>query len=126
MENAGFEAIFANDIESAACETLRANRELRRIPASEIEAWFGHTVIDRRRYGNAGADTKQAHSRWLRAALKTDEHYLTDAGISEEGVREPTCEEILRVTGKKMDEVDLVSGGLLPTIQPGEKSGGLY
>lgn len=121
LEDAGFETIFANEIEPAACETLRANRVLRRTPVAEFPAWFRDSVLSQRCYKGIDEDAKFDLSRRLRGALETDEHYLTDAVISEKDIRELSCDEILNSTGKKVGDIDLVAGG--PPCQPFSRAG---
>ena len=50
IEQAGFETVFANEIEPYACESLRANRVLRSLPAGKFDEWFNAQITEQRCY----------------------------------------------------------------------------
>lgn len=121
LENAGFETIFANEIEPAACETLRANRVLRQTKRADFGEWFENCVLSQRCYSRTSRDeARHLHSRLLEA-VDCSEHYLTDAVISEKDIRFLSADEILSSTGREKEQIDLVAGG--PPCQPFSRAG---
>ncbi|HMT44745.1 MAG TPA: DNA cytosine methyltransferase [Chakrabartia sp.] len=121
LEDAGFSTIFASDIESHVCETLRQNKKLADLNASEFDVWFENFVAEQRCYRNAKAsDLTQLKMRlWAESARR--HQYLKAAVIHESDVRELTAQHVLDVTGFGPDEIDLIAGG--PPCQPFSRAG---
>ncbi len=121
LEQAGFETIFANEIEPYACETLRANRVLRSLEPSQFESWFQAQVASQRCYRNATLRELAFLQRRLAQSLVEPDHYLVRAHIEERDVRTLDAAAILETTGKKRGEIDLLAGG--PPCQPFSRAG---
>lgn len=121
LEQAGFETIFANEIEPYACESLRANRVLRSVSPAEFEGWFQQQVTEQRCYRSTPSLELSQLKRRLKAAVRDPVRYLERAHIEERDVRELPSSLILEATGKGVGEIDLIAGG--PPCQPFSRSG---
>ncbi len=120
LEQAGFETVFATDIEPHACETLRANRVLRGLEPDAFEQWYNAQVTGQRCY----RQMKLAESVRLRRRLLPavgDAPYLNAAHIVEADIRGLSADDVLEATGKRPGEIDLVAGG--PPCQPFSRAG---
>jgi DNA (cytosine-5)-methyltransferase 1 len=121
LEDAGFETILANEINAAACETLRLNRTLRRATSEGFERWFKEHVQSQRCYQRIGSTDQVRLRKRLLGALASNEHYLSEAAIVEGDIRDLSVADILTATGRRSGEIDLVAGG--PPCQPFSRAG---
>jgi DNA (cytosine-5)-methyltransferase 1 len=120
LEQAGFETLFANEIEPYACESLRANRVLRSLAPAEFDGWFNVQITQQRCYRDMQlAESARLRRRLLRAVTK--ETYLGHAHIVERDIRALPAREVLDAIGSKPGEVDLLAGG--PPCQPFSRAG---
>lgn len=120
LEQAGFETLFASDVEPYACETLRANQMLRSLRSAEFDAWFNSQVVGQRCYRNNDVAEIERLRRRLFAAVK-EERYLAGTRVIERDIRALRSDELMEATGVKPGEVDLVAGG--PPCQPFSRAG---
>lgn len=121
LEQAGFETLFANEIEPYACESLRANRVLRSLAPEQFEDWFNSQVMNQRCYGNTTLLQLTRLKRRLSLSLQEPDQYLVKAHIEQRDVRKLDSSLILEVTGKARGEIDLIAGG--PPCQPFSRAG---
>lgn len=121
LEQAGFETLFANEIEPYACESLRANRVLRRLEPCEFEEWFNIQTRNQRCYSKATLPELTRLKRRLSRSLYEPDQYLAKAHIEECDVRKLESRFILEATGKLRGEIDLIAGG--PPCQPFSRAG---
>jgi len=120
LEQAGFETIFANEIEPHACETLRANRLLRSLDSVEFDKWFNAQITDQRCYRRTSlVESTRLRRRLLKAV--SGEAYLHQAHIVERDIRALPTSEILETINCNRGEIDLVAGG--PPCQPFSRAG---
>lgn len=121
LEQAGFETIFANEIEPYACESLRANRVLRSLSPRDFESWFNTQISEQRCYkGMRPTETARLRRR-LFSAFGEGVSYLDNAHIVERDIRRLPGSEILEATGTRTGEIDLLAGG--PPCQPFSRAG---
>lgn len=121
LEQAGFETLFANEIEPYACESLRANRVLRSLEPREFEQWFQNQISSQRCYNRVPPiETARLRRRLLRA-LSEHETYLDHAQIVERDVRKLTSTDVLEATKLRVGAIDLLAGG--PPCQPFSRAG---
>ena len=121
LEQAGFETIFANEIEPYACESLRANKVLRSLPPAKFDAWFQDQIASQRCYQGSSLPEIARLKRRLTAATREPNKYLSQAHIDERDVMKLSAADILAATKKRVGEIDLVAGG--PPCQPFSRSG---
>lgn len=121
LEQAGFETVLANEVESYACESLRANRVLRRLAENEFEDWFAKQALSQRCHGNIRPHERARLRSRLWLAQREHENYLTTADIIERDVRRLSGEEVLERTGLARGDLDLMAGG--PPCQPFSRAG---
>jgi DNA (cytosine-5)-methyltransferase 1 len=121
LEQAGFETVFANEIEPYACESLRANRVLRSLTADEFDRWFNSQIAQQRCYKNVQAIEIARLRRRLFSAFREPNKYLEKAHIVERDIRALPASEVLEATGHRPGQIDLVAGG--PPCQPFSRAG---
>ena len=121
LEAAGFRTVLANEIESHACESLRANKMLSRFTSSEFERWFDTQVLEQRCYRSTNAAEMDALRARLRPSLIASQHPLADAAIMERDVRELSAATVTEVTGMEPGSIDLIAGGA--PCQPFSRAG---
>ncbi|MGC1270003.1 MAG: DNA cytosine methyltransferase [Croceibacterium sp.] len=121
LEQAGFETVFANEIEPYACESLRANRILRALPPEKFDEWFDEQILRQRCYKGVLPVEHVRLRRRLLSAFKEGIYYLNNAYISERDIRSLSASDVLEKTGAKRGEIDLVAGG--PPCQPFSRAG---
>lgn len=121
LEDAGFETIFANEIEGPACESLRSNRTLRRLSLPDFDVWFDSHVMSQRCNAKISEVERIRLRTRLLAAIRTNEHYLSDTVIVQRDIRDLTSQEIMTSAGVNPGELDLVAGG--PPCQPFSRAG---
>lgn len=121
LEQAGFQTIYANEIESYACESLRANRLLRTLRTSQFEYWFKQQITEQRCYAQTSSEELFHLCRRLYTGIEESNNYLEGAHIAECDVRSLAADEILSATGMRVGEIDLVAGG--PPCQPFSRAG---
>lgn len=120
LEQAGFETLFANEIEPYACESLRANRVLRSLDRHQFDDWFKSQIVGQRCYGNVQSEELTRLRRRLFDAVG-NEAYLGKAHIAECDIRALSVDELLAAIKRDPGEVDLVAGG--PPCQPFSRAG---
>lgn len=121
LEQAGFQTVFANEIEPYACETLRSNRLLRSFDKRNFDCWFENQIQSQRCYNNTKPIEIFRLRHRLLHALQEQETYLDYAKIVERDIRRLPASEILDITKTKRGEIDLLAGG--PPCQPFSRSG---
>ncbi|MGI4949207.1 MAG: DNA cytosine methyltransferase [Janthinobacterium lividum] len=120
LEQAGFETLFANEVEPYACESLRANRVLQSLVPAEFDLWFNTQVTKQRCYRQVPL-AESARLRRRLAGAVNNEAYLAHAHIVERDIRTLLASEILEAIKRKPGEIDLVAGG--PPCQPFSRAG---
>src|SRR3546814_7395721 len=83
LEDAGFRTILANEIDSAACESLRQNRILRSVTPAAFDRWFDETVFSQRCFKKASLVEMSGLRERLREAVGAEVRYLEEAAIIE-------------------------------------------
>jgi DNA (cytosine-5)-methyltransferase 1 len=121
LEQAGFETVFANEIEPYACESLRANRVLRSLDPDSFEGWFNTQIAEQRCYKNVPLIEITRLRQRLFSAFNEGISYLDHAHIVERDIRALPASEILESIAAKPGEIDLLAGG--PPCQPFSRAG---
>ena len=121
LEQAGFQTLFANEVEPYATESLRANKLLRSLDAGQFEHWFESRVAPQRCYQKAAPSELAGLRQRLSASLSDRDTYLARAHIEERDVRQLDGALILGASGKKRGEITLLAGG--PPCQPFSRAG---
>jgi len=121
LEQAGFQTLFANEIEPYACESLRSNRALRSLRGNQFEDWFQNHVLSQRCYKNISEEDLLALKSRLMPALIENKTYFNHSQISECDIRNIKSEDIFFSIGKKRGEIDLIAGG--PPCQSFSRAG---
>lgn len=121
LEQAGFETVFANEIESYACESLRANRVLRSLKPDQFEGWFHSQIVSQRCYKGVKSVELARLRRRLFSAYREDQTYLDHAKIVERDIRALPALDVLDTINAKPGEIDLLAGG--PPCQPFSRAG---
>src|SRR3546814_7359177 len=96
--------LLANEIDSAACESLRQNRILRSVTPAAFDRWFDETVFSQRCFKKASLVEMSGLRERLREAVGAEVRYLEEAAIIESDVRSLTSEFILEKTGFRSEE----------------------
>lgn len=121
LEKAGFRTLLANEVESHACQSLRANKMLSTIKRVDFNRWFDTQVAGQRCYRNATKDEMTALRARISPAAAVDEGPLASATVIESDVRTLSTEAIMHATGTTSGEIDLVAGGA--PCQPFSRAG---
>src|SRR3546814_10424238 len=79
--------LLANEIDSAACESLRQNRILRSVTPAAFDRWFDETVFSQRCFKKASLVEMSGLRERLREAVGAEVRYLEEAAIIESDVR---------------------------------------
>lgn len=119
LEEAGFHTLIANEIEPHACESLRQNQILSRLPPGQFDAWFSQKLAQRC-YKGAPKSLGDGMRIRLQKNLSC-RNYLRDAKIVERDIRALSAEEVLALGDAKKGEVTLIAGG--PPCQPFSRAG---
>ncbi len=121
LEQAGFETLFANEIETYAAESLRQNKSISALSEREFDHWFEQTVASQRCYRKAALTELQHLKERLRITRNSKFRPLAKTVVSEADVRSISSDDIFAATGTKPGEVDLIAGG--PPCQPFSRAG---
>ena len=115
LEAAGFGTLAASELEPYACQTLLANKELGELSDEDFDEWFS-VQVRQKCYRNVSAAEVCLLKRRCRKAVG-DQPYLKRAAILEGDVRKVSSEDLMKVSGVRRGELDLVAGGsTLPAI----------
>ena len=119
LETAGFTTVFATDLESHCCETLRANQQLGELSPAEFDWWFKEQINRQRCYKNNSPE--EIERTRVRVKQGLTHQLLREASIVEGDIRQIPSDQILRRVGFRSKDVFLVAGG--PPCQPFSRAG---
>lgn len=120
IEESGFVTVAANELESYACETLKANQLISTLDAAGFENWFAAQLSNQRCYGKATREEVEELRKRIRPT-GGDRAPLQHATIIPGDIRRVPSEAFAAATGIKRGELTLIAGG--PPCQPFSRAG---
>lgn len=115
LENAGFNTVFAGDVQEYCCKTLEMNRKICTAEQERFEKYISK-ILDQRCYSRVSSVEKNALVSRLKS--RRNVNHLKSANIVCSDIRDLECDSILDAVG---GSPFLVAGG--PPCQPFSKAG---
>src|SRR5260221_4511522 len=119
LERAGFATLAADDMQSYACETLRANQLLPTLDDSEFDAWFGKQMEQRCYLGASEGEVISLRKRIERR--RSADAFLPHARILQGDIRGLSSGTLAEAAGVRPGKLTLIAGG--PPCQPFSRAG---
>jgi DNA (cytosine-5)-methyltransferase 1 len=119
LEDAGFETLVTNEIDPAACETLRANKTRQGMTDQEFKVWFQKQIQQRCYNSSTNEEIYRLEKRLIKHPFKIP--YLKNATIIEGDIRDISTDSFLSAAKAKPGEIDLIAGGA--PCQPFSRAG---